>query len=348
MIPARGWAALDPKSPLGPWAFERRDPRPKDVVLDVIYCGVCHSDLHQARDEWGGSVFPMVPGHEIVGRVSRVGAEVSRFRAGDLAGVGCVVDSCRTCAACAADLEQHCEDGPSWTYNSTERDKKTPTQGGYSTQVVVHEDFALRVADGQPLERVAPLLCAGITTYSPLRHWKVEKGQRVLVMGLGGLGHMAVRIASAMGAEVVVASSGEKKRADAARLGAADYVVSGDAARFAKLARSFHLAIDTISAPHAIEPWLRLLRLDGTLVVVGIPERPMEVPAFPLIGARRSLAGSLVGGLRETQEMLDFCAKHGVLADVEVIPMKDIEAAYERMKKGDVRYRFVIDASTIE
>ncbi len=347
MTDVAAYAAFDPKSPLRPHTITRREPREHDVEIEILFSGVCHSDVHQARDEWGGSRFPMVPGHEIVGRVSRVGAHVKRFAVGATVGVGCMVDACRACAACGEGEEQYCADGPVWTYNAVERDGVTPTYGGYSTRVVVDEAFVLAVDPSLALEAAAPLLCAGITMYSPLRHWKVEPGQRVGVVGLGGLGHMGVKLARAMGAEVTVFSSSTKKRADAVRFGASDLVVSTDDVAMAKLDKRFDLVIDTVSAPHDLSALLRLVRRDGSLVLVGVPDKPLEVPAFGLIGARRRVAGSLIGGVRQTQEMLDFCAEHGLGAEVEVIPMKDINVAYDRMVKSDVRYRFVIDAATL-
>ena len=347
MLPTRAYAALDAKSTLAPFALERRDPGDHDVLIEILYCGVCHSDLHQARDEWGGSTYPMVPGHEIVGRVARVGKAVTKVKAGDLAGVGCMVDSCRECDACERDLEPYCEKRVHWTYNGVERDGKTATQGGYSERIVVDERFVLAVAAGQPLERVAPLLCAGITTYSPLVHWGVKKGSRVGVLGLGGLGHMGVKLAAAMGAEVTVLSSSPSKKADALRFGAHDFVVMSDDAALERNKRRYDMILDTVSAPHSLAPSLGLLRTDGALVLVGVPERPPELKASNLINNRLSVAGSLIGGIAETQAMLDFCAAKGITSDVEVIPVQEIEQAYERMLRGDVRYRFVIDIASL-
>jgi uncharacterized zinc-type alcohol dehydrogenase-like protein len=343
----RAYAAFDPKSPLRPYTFQRREPGADDVVLDILWSGVCHSDIHQARDEWGGSTYPMVPGHEIVGRVRRVGERVTRFAAGDLVGVGCMVNSCRVCSSCERGTEQYCDDGPVWTYNSRERDGTTPTQGGYSTDIVVDQAFVLRVDPRLDPASAAPLLCAGITMYSPLRHWGVQAGQRVAVVGLGGLGHMAVKLAAAMGAEVTVLSTSAKKRKDALRLGASDLVVTTDDGSLSKLDRRFDLVLDTVSASHDLSALVRLLKTDASLVLVGIPEKPLELPVGTLVGRRRSVAGSLIGGIAETQEMLDFCAERGVTADVEIIPISDIDAAYDRMLKSDVRYRFVIDAATL-
>jgi uncharacterized zinc-type alcohol dehydrogenase-like protein len=344
MLETRGYAAHSPTTPLAPWSFSRRDVGPRDVCIEILYCGICHSDIHQARDEWGGATYPMVPGHEIVGRVSSVGREVTRFSPGQLAGVGCLVGSCGACGECEAHLENYC-DHPVWTYNSTDA-SGAPTQGGYSTRIVVDEAFALRLPTALPLERVAPLLCAGITTYSPLRHWKVGPGSRVGVVGLGGLGHMAVQLAAAMGAEVTVFGTSQKKSADARRLGAADYVLLSDEGALASRASRLDVVLDTASAEHSLAPLLGTLRRDGALVLVGAPEHPTALGAFPLILKRRTLAGSLIGGLAETQEMLDFCADKGVGAEVEVVGAQQIEAAYERMLRGDVRYRFVIDAGT--
>lgn len=347
MLPTRAYAAFDPKKPLAPFQFERREPGENDVLIEITHCGVCHSDIHQARDEWGGSTFPMVPGHEIVGRVTRVGSKVKKFKAGDLAGVGCMVDSCRECSSCHDGLQQYCENGFVGTYNSMEKDGKTPTYGGYSNQIVVNESFVLKIAAGLPLERVAPLLCAGITTYSPLKHWKVGEGTRVGVMGLGGLGHMAVKIAHAMGADVSVLSTSKSKEKDAQRLGAHHFVNTTDAEQLAKISGHFDLIINTVSAPHDYNTYLELLGVNGTMVLLGVPPQPNEIHSFPFIMKRRSLAGSLIGGIPETQEMLDFCAEKGILSDVEVIPIQKINEAYERMLKGDVHYRFVIDLKSL-
>jgi uncharacterized zinc-type alcohol dehydrogenase-like protein len=347
MSEVRGYAVQSPTSPLAPFTFSRREPGDRDVQIEIAYCGVCHSDIHQARDEWGGSMFPMVPGHEIVGRVIRVGDKVTKLKAGDMAGVGCMVDSCRTCPTCQKGLEQHCQNHVSLTYNGTEQDRKTPTFGGYSSQIVVDERFTLTVSPKLPPDRVAPLLCAGITTYSPLKRWKTGTGHRVGVVGLGGLGHMAVKLAAAMGAEVTVLSGSKSKQADAIRLGAHEFALTSDVAATAKLAGRFDLIIDTVSAVHDLNAQLNFLKTGGTLVLVGASPKPLEVSAPALILHRRTIAGSLIGGIQETQEMLDFCARKNVLADVEVISMKDINDAYERMIKGDVRYRFVIDLKTL-
>ena len=345
------YAAPAAKAPLAPFTVERREPGAHEVLIDIKYCGVCHSDIHQARDEWGGSIFPMVPGHEIVGVVSKVGSAVSRWNAGDVVGVGCFVDSCRHCEACRAGEEQFCSEGMSATYNGYERsggklDRSRPTYGGYSTRITVDENYVLRIPAGIPLDRAAPLLCAGITTYSPLRHFGVEAGDMIAVVGLGGLGHMAVKIAKAMGAHVTVLSHSESKRDDARRLGADDFLVTKDETVFTQHAGRFDFILDTISAQHDYNAYLGLLRRDGTMVLVGVPD-PTPVHAFSLIGGRKRLAGSLIGGIRETQEMLDFCAAHGVASDIELIPIQQINQAYERMIKGDVRYRFVIDIASL-
>ena len=341
------YAAETAQSPLRPHTIERRAPREHEVLIDILYCGVCHSDVHQARDEWGGSMFPMVPGHEIVGRVAQVGSEVTRFKLGDAVGVGCFVDSCRQCPPCKAGEEQYCDRGMTGTYNSRERDSGEPTYGGYSTRITVNQDYVLRIPESIPLDRAAPLLCAGITTYSPLRQFGVKPGHRVAVVGLGGLGHMAVKLAAAMGAEVTVLSTSESKREPALALGAHAFAATRDPAVFKTLAGSFDLVIDTASAPHDYNAYLSLLKVDGTMVLLGIPEEPAPVAAGVLIMRRRKLAGSLIGGIRETQEMLDFCAEHDVASDIELIDIADINEAYERMIRGDVRYRFVIDIASL-
>jgi uncharacterized zinc-type alcohol dehydrogenase-like protein len=347
MHKTRAYAARDARSPLAPFEITRRDVGPKDVLIEIAYCGICHSDIHQARDEWGGALFPMVPGHEIVGRVTRVGPEVKRFAPGDLAGVGCMVDSCRTCDPCRKHLEQFCRRGAAFTYNGTEMDRVTRTYGGYAKDVVVDEAFVLKVAPGADLAGTAPLLCAGITTYSPLRHWKAKPGDRIGVVGLGGLGHMAVKLAASMGAEVTMLSTSPSKEADARRLGARHFALTRDEGTFDRLANHFDLILDTISAPHDYNRYLGMLAVDGTMVLLGVPPEPTPVDAFSVIGGRRSLAGSLIGGIDETQEMLDHCARHRITADVEVIPINQVNEAYERTIRGDVKYRFVIDLSTL-
>lgn len=341
------YAAVTANTPLAPHTIERREPGLHDVLIDILYCGICHSDIHQARDEWGGSIFPMVPGHEIVGTVIKTGGQVSKWKTGDTVGVGCFVDSCRTCEACQEGEEQFCEEGTTFTYNCYERDGKTPTYGGYSTQITVNEDYVLRIPAGMPLERVAPLLCAGITTYSPLQHYGVKPGFQVAILGLGGLGHMGVKIAKAMGATVTVLSHSAKKRDDAMALGADDFVVTSDENAFKENIRRFDFILDTVSAQHDYNAYLELLKRDRTMVLVGIPD-PIPLSAAPLVMQRRHLAGSLIGGIRETQEMLDFCAAHGVLSDVEVIPIDKVNEAYERVIQSDVRYRFVIDMASLK
>ena len=340
------YAAPSADEPLAPFTVERREPRAHEVLIDILYCGVCHSDIHQVRDEWGGSIFPMVPGHEIVGRVSRADEGATKFSVGDLVGVGCFVDSCRSCEPCRAGEEQYCREGMTGTYNSRERGSGEPTYGGYSTRIVVDENYVVRIPDGIAPERAAPLLCAGITTYSPLRHFGVKAGDEVAVVGLGGLGHMAVKLARAMGARVTVLSTSESKRQDAMALGATGFLSTRERSMFREHAGTFDFIIDTVSAQHDYNAYLNLLKIDGTMVLLGIPD-PTPLSAFPLVAGRRRLAGSMIGGIRETQEMLDFCAEHGVAADVEMIDIADINTAYERMLKGDVRYRFVIDTASL-
>jgi len=347
MIAAKGYAAQTETTPLAPWNFERRDPGPHDVQFDILFCGVCHSDLHQIKNDWFPGIFPMVPGHEIVGRVVKVGAHVKKFKVGDLAGTGCLVDSCRTCENCQRDLEQYCLNGNSQTYNGLEQDKKTPTYGGYSNTIVVHEDFVLHISEKLNLAAVAPLLCAGITTYSPLRHWKVGKGHKLAVLGLGGLGHMGVKFGVAFGAEVTVLSTSPKKEADAKKLGAHHFLVTTDPEQVKAAKNSFDFILDTVSAEHDFNMYMSLLKTDGTHICVGVPSNPAPIAAFSLIGGRKSLAGSGIGGLAETQEMLDFCEKNNIVSDIEIIDIKNIQNAYDRMLKGDVRYRFVIDMATL-
>lgn len=347
MLPTKSYAAQDAKTPLAPFSFERRDPRENDVLIEISHCGVCHSDIHQVRNEWGNSIYPMVPGHEIVGRVKKVGPGVTKFKEGDLVGVGCMVDSCRECESCKHGEEQYCEKGNTGTYNAYERDGKTISQGGYSSQIVVDQDFVLKVSDKLPIEGVAPLLCAGITTYSPLRHWKVGKGHKVAVLGLGGLGHMAVKFASSFGAEVTMLSTSASKQKDAKRLGAHHFALTKDRDQVKALSNKFDFIINTVSAPHDYNMYLGMLKLNGVMICVGAPEVPTPVSAFALIMGRRSVAGSLIGGIPETQEMLDYCAEHNIVSDVEVIPIDQVNEAYERMLKGDVRYRFVIDMKTL-
>ena len=350
MSQALAYAAQSPSTPLAPFSIDRRTPGATDVALDILYCGVCHSDLHTARDEWGGTIFPCVPGHEIVGRVTAVGNKVSKFKVGELVGVGCMVDSCQHCKPCADGLEQYCENGFTGTYNGPEQSGGGNTYGGYSNKLVVRESFVLNIAhDEKHLAAVAPLLCAGITTYSPLHQWGVGPGHKVGIVGLGGLGHMGVKIAAAMGAHVVLFTTSAGKRDDALRLGAKEVVVSKNADEMAAHANSFDFILNTVAAPHDLDAFLVLLKLDGTMTLVGAPATPHPSPGvFNLIMKRRRLAGSLIGGIHETQDMLDFCAKHNIVSDIEMIRMDGIEAAYERMLKGDVKYRFVIDMASLK
>ena len=347
MSTTRAFATTQATSPLAPLTITRREPTSTDVEMEILYCGVCHSDIHQARNEWHNTVYPCVPGHEIVGRVTRVGAKVTKFKAGDLSAVGCMVDSCRTCECCRAGTEQYCKSFPIFTYNGTDKHLGGPTFGGYSNSIVVDEAFVLRVPAGLDLAATAPLLCAGITTYSPLRHWKVGPGQKVGVVGLGGLGHMAVKFARAFGAHVVLFTTSPKKIADGLRLGAHEVVVSTDADAMRKHQSSFHFILDAVSADHDINTYLGLLKLDGSLVLVGAPEKPIPVAAFNLLLPRRHFAGSAIGGIAETQEMLEFCAKHSIVSAIELIPIQKINEAWERMLKQDVRYRFVIDMKSL-
>lgn len=346
MLPTKAYAVHNASSPLEPYNFERRELNDDDVLIEILFCGVCHSDIHQARNEWGNSIYPMVPGHEIVGRVKKTGSKVTKFKEGDLAGVGCFVDSCGTCPSCKKGFEQYCETGVIGSYNSREKDG-TPTMGGYSNQVVCKEKFVLKIPGNLDLKRVAPLLCAGITTYSPLRQWNVKSGDKVGVVGLGGLGHMAVKLAVAMGAEVTVLSTSVSKEKDALALGAHNFAVTKDPSHLVKYANYFDIIIDTVSAPHNLNNYLVLLTVDGTMVLLGVPPESPQISVFNLIMNRRRLAGSLVGGIAETQEMLDFCAANNVLSDVEVIPISYINEAYERVLKSDVHYRFVIDMATL-
>lgn len=348
MLPTKGFATHGPAKPLVPFSFERRDPRPNDIVIEILYCGVCHSDLHQARDEWGGSIYPMVPGHEIVGRVTRVGQAVKKFKAGDLAGVGVLIDSCRKCRPCLDGLENYCVEGMTGTYNAYERDGKSLAQGGYSTQIVTDENYVLHVSEKLDLKAVAPLLCAGITTYSPLRYVGVGPGMKVGVIGLGGLGHMGLKFAVSFGAEVALITTSASKEADARRLGAQQVVLSTDKAMMKKYDSYFDVLLNTLSANHSYTTYLKLLGLNGTMINVGLPTAAGEVQPFALLKNRRSIMGSGVGGIKETQEMLDYCAEKNIVADVEVIPMQQINEAYERMLKSDVRYRFVIDMKSLK
>ncbi len=348
-VTVRGYAAFSAQQPLGLFRFDRRSLRPTDVAIDILHCGVCHSDLHNARNDWGNAVYPMVPGHEIIGRVAEVGAAVTRFKPGDAVGVGCMVDSCRACAACAKRLEQYCENQATYTYNGTDPHDGTPTHGGYSERIVVSQDFVLRMPDGLDLAGAAPLLCAGITTWSPLRHWQVGAGSRVAVIGLGGLGHMALKLAKALGAEVTLFTRSPGKEADARRLGADHIVLSTDAVQMQAQAGRFNLILDTVPYVHDVNPYIPTLSTDGTLVLVGYLG-PLE-PALntaPLVLGRKAVAGSLIGGIAETQEMLDFCGRHGITADIETINIQDINTAFERMQRSAVKYRFVIDMASLK
>jgi len=347
MFVCEAYAAPAADKPLGPLKIERRDPTPEDVQIDILYCGVCHSDLHMARNEWHFTTYPVVVGHEIVGRVAKVGAEVTRFKVGDLVGVGCMVDSCRTCPNCKEGLEQYCDVGNIQTYGGIEKQTGKPTNGGYSKSITVYEGFVLKIPDGMDLAATAPLLCAGITTWSPLRHWKVGPGQKVGVVGLGGLGHMGVKFAKALGAHVVLFTTSPSKVEDGKTLGAHEVVVSKNADEMAAHGASFDFILDCVSADHDINAYLNLLKRDGTLCLVGAPEHPQPIAAFPLLMKRRRFAGSGIGGIAETQEMLDFCAEHGITSDVEVIRMDQINDAYERMLKQDVRYRFSVDMASL-
>lgn len=348
MIPTKAYAAYNPTTPLAPYDFDRRDVGPHDVQVEILFCGVCHSDLHQARDEWGGSIYPMVPGHEIVGKVVKVGEHVTKFKEGDLAGVGVMVDSCRVCPHCEQHVEQYCVEGMTGTYNGYERDGKTIAQGGYSTQIVTDERWVYSISPKLDLAGVAPLLCAGITTYSPLKFAGVTKGTKVAVAGLGGLGHLGVKFAVAFGAEVTMLSTSPSKEADAKKLGAHNFVLINDKEQLKKYQGYFDVILNTVSASHSYTTYLNLLALNGKMLIVGLPPKASEVPAGNLLTNRRSIIGSMIGGTTETQEMLDFCAEHNIVADIELIKMQDINEAYERMLKNDVKYRFVIDLASLK
>ncbi|KTD40902.1 NAD(P)-dependent alcohol dehydrogenase [Legionella parisiensis] len=347
MIPVKGYAAQSAKAPLTPYSFVRRDVEKNDVLIDIHYCGICHSDIHQVKDEWGGSLFPMVPGHEIIGVVSQVGSSVTKFKVGDPVGVGCFVNSCRQCESCHEGIEQFCEKGMTLTYNNLEQNSSNLAQGGYSTKIVVDENYVLKIPKNLPMDATAPLLCAGITLYSPLRHWHAGPGKRVGILGLGGLGHMGVKLAHAMGAEVTVLSHSLSKEADGKRMGADHFFSTSDPETFQKLTNYFDLIICTVSAKIDWNEYINLLKRDGTMVVVGIPEESIPVNPFSMIRRRRSLAGSMIGGIKETQEMLDFCGKHNIASDIELIPIQQVNEAYERVVKSDVRYRFVIDIASL-
>jgi uncharacterized zinc-type alcohol dehydrogenase-like protein len=349
MIPTRAYAVQSATAPFEPFSFERRDPRPNDVAIAIEYCGVCHSDLHTARSEWPGTLYPCVPGHEIVGTVTAVGSDVTKFSVGDVVGVGCMVDSCLTCPSCQEGLEQYCERGFTGTYNGPTQETRENTYGGYSDRIVVREEFVLKIRHSRDqLAAVAPLLCAGITTWSPLRHWKVGPGQKVGIVGIGGLGHMGIKLAKALGAHVVAFTTSPSKRDDAKALGADEVVVSRERSEMKAHAGSFDFILNTVAAPHDLDQFLMLLKRDGTMTLVGVPAEPHPSPSVGLlIFRRRSLAGSLIGGIQETQEMLDFCAERGIVSDIETIRMQEIETAYARMVKSDVKYRFVIDMASI-
>jgi uncharacterized zinc-type alcohol dehydrogenase-like protein len=346
-LPSKGYAAMAASEKLVPWNFTRRKPRPHDVLVEIKYCGICHTDIHFVRNDLGMSTYPLVPGHEIVGIVKEIGYQVSKFKVGDSVGIGCLVDSCRECENCKQGLEQYCLGGPSFTYFTPEKHGDGIIPGGYSNQIVCDEDFVLKVADHLPLEGVAPLLCAGITTYSPLRRWNIRKGHKVAIVGLGGLGHMGVKLAAAMGAEVTVLSTSASKQADASRLGANKFVLTRDEGQVASVQGYFDFILNTLAADHDYNFYLAMLKTMGTMVCVGVPHSPAEIPATNLIFQGKSLAGSLIGGIAETQEMLDFCAVHNIISDIELIDIKDIEKAFERIEKSDVRYRFVIDIATL-
>lgn len=348
MLPTKGYAVHHSKDQLKEWSFERREVGPHDVLIEILYSGICHSDIHQVKSEWGAARYPMVPGHEIVGRIIQTGAHVTKFKTGDLAGIGCMVDSCRVCDNCENDLEQFCEKGASMTYNGLEQDKVTPTYGGYSNQIVCAEAFVLAVSEELPLQGVAPLLCAGITTYSPIKKWGIGKGHKVAVLGLGGLGHMAVKLAVSKGAEVTMLSTSLSKKDDAARLGAHHFCYTKDAEAVRAMKGNFDFIIDTVSAPHDYDMYLTMLKVNGIHICVGIPPEPIHLTGFKLLGGNKTITGSSIGGIAETQEMLDYCATHGITADVEVIDMNYVNEAYTRVLKNDVKYRFVIDMATLK
>jgi alcohol dehydrogenase (NADP+) len=347
MLKTHGYATQNNHSPLAPFTFDRRDPGPKDVVIKILYCGVCHSDIHQVKNEWNNASYPMVPGHEIIGKVTAVGAEVTDFEIGETVGVGCLVDSCRVCPDCHENLEQFCN-APTFTYNSPDQILGSNTYGGYSSQIVVDQHFVLHISDKLDPAAAAPLLCAGITTYSPLKHWQIGKGDKVGIVGLGGLGHMGVKFARAMGAHVVLFTTSANKAEDAKRLGAHEVVISKDSAAMQQHLLSFDFILNTVAAAHNLDSFTELLKRDGTLCLVGVPDHPHPSPAIGnLIFKRRQIAGSLIGGIKETQEMLDFCAEHNIVSDIESIPIQQINEAYERMLKSDVKYRFVIDLASL-
>ncbi|EZQ12497.1 NAD(P)-dependent alcohol dehydrogenase [Acinetobacter sp. Ver3] len=341
------YAALDSKSPLVPYTFQQRQARPDDVIIDIEYCGVCHSDLHQARNDWGFSRYPIVPGHEVIGRVKSIGASVTKFKVGDLVGIGCMVDSCRTCSACHQGLEQYCEAGNTQTYGSLDRHDQTPTYGGYAQTIIASQDFVLKVPENLDTQSIAPILCAGITTWSPLKHWNVGEGSKVAVVGLGGLGHMAIKLAHALGAEVTLFTRSANKEQDARDLGADHVVLSTDPTQMKSVKNQFDLIIDTVPYDHDLKPYIPTLALSGTLVLVGYLGE-FSSNSVPMIMGRKSIAGSVIGGIQETQELLDFCGQHNIVSDVEVIDMQNINEAFERMLQSDVKYRFVIDMKSLQ
>ena len=347
MIKVIGYAANQAKAPLVPYSFERREPKEYDILIDIKYCGICHTDIHQVNNEWGGSTYPMVPGHEIVGIVSKVGNKVTKYKIGDRVGVGCFVDSCRMCIPCKNGLEQYCSNGMITTYNGVEKDG-TPTQGGYSSKITVDENYVLKIPDNVPLDRAAPLLCAGITLYSPLMHWKAGPGKKIAIIGLGGLGHMGVKIAHALGAEVSVLSHSLRKLQDGKKMGATHFYATSDPETFTKLQGYFDLIISTVATDFDLNQFLNLLTLDGTMVQVGLPEKETTMSFASLIGNRRSLSGSLIGGIKETQEMLNFCSQNNIASDIEIISIQQIDEAYKRILNSDVKYRFVIDLKSLQ
>ena len=346
-LPSKAYAAMGVSENLVPWDFTTRSPRPHDVLVEILYCGICHTDIHFIRNDFGMSAYPLVPGHEIVGKVTQVGKEVKKYKVGDTVGIGCLVDSCRECNNCKDDLEQYCLNGATYTYSAPERHGDGITYGGYSNRIVCDEDFVLKIGENLSLEKVAPLLCAGITTYSPMRNFKIQKGHKVGVVGLGGLGHMGVKFAVAFGAEVTVLSTSPNKEADAKKLGAHKFVVTKDGEQVSKVQSYFDFILDTVSAEHDYNFYLSMLKTKGVMVCVGLPNTPAQVPAANLIFHGRSLTGSLIGGIAETQEMLDYCASHNITSDVEVINIKEVNKAFDRMEKSDVKYRFVIDMATL-
>ncbi len=348
MIEVKGYAAYKPKSELSPYSFSRKDPGEHDVLIEIKYCGICHSDIHQVQEDWGTAIFPMVPGHEIAGIVTKIGNKVTQYKVGDKVGVGCLVDSCRLCDSCEKNLEQFCEEGATFTYNSLERDTKNPTFGGYSENIVVNENYVLKIPDNLPLDAAAPLLCAGITLYSPLKHWNIGPGKKVAIIGLGGIGHMGVKLAHALGAEVTVLSHSLKKQEDAKRFGANHFYATSNPETFKKLQKYFDVIINTVSVEMNWDDYLKLLKIDGAMVLLGLPKNQITLSPSSLTNGRKILTGSLIGGIKETQEMLNFCGKHNITCEIELIPIQKVNEAYERVMKSDVRYRFVIDIASLK